>query len=328
MKEIGSNIFVETVYPGVNVGCIVTAGGSVCVDTPLLPGEAQRWQAMIRSLEGEPVRFVVYTNGQRERILGAQYLIPPTPPIPPPSAALLLSKPESRQRPERSFGLLPPLEQREKQEIRKGTVVAHKLAWEQVANHRTESFKQSMIEMLGDRDPDIVNLEIIRPQVTLDESLKLHVGDEEVTILAAASGMLWVWCPEQGVLFVGDTVVVGTHPPLTVTNTREWLAALERLCHEAQFQDAVIVPGRGGLCDTLAAEPLMEYLGLAREGTRKVYRAGRSKADLNGVATKLLPLYPVANGQRERVQRQIKLGLDDLYDEFKAADTADTEVSR
>jgi hypothetical protein len=63
---------------------------------------------------------------------------------------------------------------------------------------------------------------------------------------------------------------------------------------------------------------------VARDKTQQVYRAGRPKADLNGVAADLLPLYPVADGQRDRVQRQIKVGLDDLYDEFKAADAVPT----
>ena len=323
--KIGNNIYVETVYPGVNVGCIVADRGSVCVDTPLLPGEAQRWQARIRSLKGEPVRFVVYTNGQRDRILGTQYLIHSIPAPPSPSAALLSSQPDPRQRPRQRLGLRQHPEPKKEQRVRKGVVVAHKLAWAQVTSHRTDNFKQSMIDMLGERDPDIINLQIIRPQVALDEDLELHIGDEKVTLLAAAPGMLWVWYPEQSVLFVGDTVVVGTHPPLMVTNTKKWLVALERLRYEPQFQDAVVVPGRGSLCDTSAAETLIEYLSLAREGTREIYRTGRSKADLNGVAADLLPLYAVADGQRERVQRQIKLGLDDLYDEFKAADAANSE---
>jgi glyoxylase-like metal-dependent hydrolase (beta-lactamase superfamily II) len=308
MEEIAANVFAETVYPGVNVGCIVTDEGAICIDTPLLPGEAQRWRARVRSLGGEPVRFVVYTNGQRERILGTQYLI----------RAPQDSRPQ--------FSLLPSSGRG--QGTRPGVAVAHKLAWAQVENHRSDSFKQSMIDELADRDPDIVNLEVIPPQITTDESIKLYVGDEIVTILAAAKGMLWVWLPEQGVLFVGDTVVVGTHPPLMVTDTKEWLSALARLRRERRFQDAVIVPGRGPLCDTSATRPLTDYLRVARDRTRRIYRAGRSKADLNGVAADLLSLYPVANGQRERVQRQIKLGLDHLYDGFKAADAVDSEAAR
>jgi glyoxylase-like metal-dependent hydrolase (beta-lactamase superfamily II) len=307
MEQIGANVFVETVYPGVNVGCIVTDQGSICIDTPLLPAEAQRWRTRVASLGGEPVRFVVYTNGQRERILGTQYLIG--------DSQGTVSRPATLPLPGQG------------QDGGKGTVVAHRLAWAEVKGHCTDSFKQSMIEMLAHRDPDIFDLEIILPHITLDASLKLYLGDEVVALLAAARGMLWVWFPKQAVLFAGDTVVVGTHPPLTVTDTREWLAALARLRRERRFQEAVIVPGRGPLCDMSATEPLTEYLRLARDRTRRLCRAGRPKADLNRLAADLVPLYPVADGQRERVQRQIKMGLDELYDEFKATDAADSEVS-
>jgi glyoxylase-like metal-dependent hydrolase (beta-lactamase superfamily II) len=306
MEKIRSNIFVETVYPGVNVGCVVTGQGSICIDTPWLPAEAQRWRARIRSLDGEPVRVVVYTNGQQERVLGTQYLIrPQQPPL---------------------IGLPPPPAPEHNQDLGKGTVVAHKQAWEQVQSLCSNNFKQSMIDFLADRDPDVVDLEVILPQITLDERIKLFAGDEVVTLLAASRGMLWVWLAEQRVLFTGDTIVVGTHPPLTITDTEEWLGALERLRQEEQFQDAVIVPGRGALCDVSAAEPLTSYLSMARESTLKIYRTGRSKADLNAVAADLMPLYPVANGQRERVQRQIKQGLDELYDACKAADAANSEA--
>jgi glyoxylase-like metal-dependent hydrolase (beta-lactamase superfamily II) len=205
---------------------------------------------------------------------------------------------------------------------RTGIVVAQRLAWEQVKDLCTDSFKQSMVDMLGERDPDMVNLQVVLPQLTFDESAHLHVGDLRVTLLAAAGGIAWVWLSEQRVLFVGDTVVVGTHPQLTVVDIQEWLLALERLRCEPRFHDTVIVPGRGPLCDTSAAEPLTEYLTTACEKTRRVFKSGRPKADLNAVAAELLEFYPVADGQRERVQRQIRLGLDDLYDEYKTADAA------
>jgi hypothetical protein len=117
--------------------------------------------------------------------------------------------------------------------------------------------------------------------------------------------------------------VVGEHPPLTIINTQEWLAALERLRQEAQFQDATIVPGRGPLCDVSATEPLTEYLQMAYDRTQQVYRAGRHKSELNDVAAELLSSFPVIDGHRERIQRQIKAGLDELYDGFKAADAGE-----
>jgi hypothetical protein len=322
MEQIGANIFVETVYPGINVGCIIIDQEAVCVDTPLLPGEAQRWRARIRSLGAGFARFVVYTNGQQDRILGTQYLI--------------CDEQDTRVRqpaPTRQKVSRPPLipfaqtrvPKRPKpiKSVRRGAIVAHKLAWERVKNFNNESFKQSMLETFGDRDPDMVNLDVILPQITFDEQLQLFVGDATVTLLAAARGVAWVWLSDQRVLFVGDTVVVGEHPPLTIINTQEWLAALERLRQEAQFQDATIVPGRGPLCDVSATEPLTEYLQMAYDRTQQVYRAGRHKSELNDVAAELLSSFPVIDGHRERIQRQIKAGLDELYDGFKAADAGE-----
>jgi glyoxylase-like metal-dependent hydrolase (beta-lactamase superfamily II) len=201
-----------------------------------------------------------------------------------------------------------------------GVVVAHKLAWDQVKEHRSDSFKQSMIDTFADRDPDMPNLNVILPHITFEESIKLFVGEVTVKLLAAAQGVLWVWVLEQRVLFTGDAVVVGTHPLLNTIDMQEWLSALEWLRQESQFQDAAVVPGRGPVSDISAIEPLTEYLRVACKETQGVYHAGLTKAELSGVAAELLPLYPVADGQRERVQRQIKLGLDDLYDRFKAAD--------
>jgi glyoxylase-like metal-dependent hydrolase (beta-lactamase superfamily II) len=317
MERIGANIYVETVYPGVNIGCIITSTGSVCVDAPMLPGEAQRWMALIRSMGGEPVEFVVYTSGHQERILGTQYLLydeQPTRLSQAPTVQHVLG-PQRILFPAPTARVPVPAQLK----MPTGAVVAHRQAWDLVKEHRTDSFKQQMIDTFGDRDPDMENLQVISPQISFNEQLRLFSGDTTVTLLAAASGITWVWLPDQQALFVGDTVVVGTHPPLNAMVLRKWLAALERLRHEAQFQDAIVVPGRGPLCDTSAADPLIEYLHIAFFETRRVYQSGRPKAELNDIAAELLGHYPVADGQRERVQRQIKLGLDDLYDQFKAS---------
>jgi glyoxylase-like metal-dependent hydrolase (beta-lactamase superfamily II) len=320
MESLGANIFVETVYPGVNVGCIVTDEGAVCVDTPLLPGEAQRWRARIRSLGADFIRFVVYTSGQSDRVLGTQYFIceEGDPCIQQFAHTRQTSRPRGLLFPH----LTSPSPPEQYKSVRMGTVVAHTAAWQQVQEHRTDSFKQSMIDTFGDRDPDVVNLEIILPQITFEKSLKLYAGDATIMFFRAAPGVLWVWLAEEAVFFAGETVVVGTHPCLTVASVKEWLGALEWLRREKEFSDAVVVPGRGPLTDTSAVEPLMEYLRVAHQKAFEVYRAGRPKAELNEVAAELLPAYPVADGQRERVQRQIKLGLDGLYDEFKATDAA------
>jgi hypothetical protein len=184
----------------------------------------------------------------------------------------------------------------------------------------SDGFKQSMVDTFGERDADLEQLEVILPQITFDDQIKLFAGDVIAELMAAATGVAWVWFPQQQVLFASDTIVVGTHPPLEVMDVREWIAALKRLAQEPQFEEAVIVSGRGPVCDISAVDPMIEYLSEVLQRTKAVQRAGRSKADLNAVAADLLSLFPVADGQKERVQRQIKLGLDELYDDLKNTD--------
>ena len=61
----------------------------------------------------------------------------------------------------------------------------------------------------------------------------LHRDDQVLsikTVAGAAPGSVWVFLPERDVLFAGDTVVVGTHPPMEATpDTKAWLDTLKGL---------------------------------------------------------------------------------------------------
>ena len=74
MKQIAPHIYVKDNYRGVTVGCIVTDAGVICIDSPMLPADARDWRAQIAKLSPKPVRFVVLTDANRDRILGVQYL--------------------------------------------------------------------------------------------------------------------------------------------------------------------------------------------------------------------------------------------------------------
>ena len=74
MKQIAPHIYIKDNYRGVTVGCIVTDEGVICIDSPMLPADARDWRAQIAKLSPKPVRFVVLTDANRDRILGVQYL--------------------------------------------------------------------------------------------------------------------------------------------------------------------------------------------------------------------------------------------------------------
>ena len=119
------------------------------------------------------------------------------------------------------------------------------------------------------------------------------------------------------VAIAGDTVVVDTHPHLeAVDDTEAWLKTLRNL-RRGRFVETTIVPGRGPLCDQTATKPVSDYVTLVRRRVRSLHRAERPKGDTSGFVSELLPLFPFPEERRDVVQRRIKAGLDQVYEELK-----------
>ena len=137
------------------------------------------------------------------------------------------------------------------------------------------------------------------------------------TVHGAAPGSLWMYLPEQDVLFAGDTVVAGTHPIMaTSPGTQAWLVTLQSL-RRPRYAKTVIVPGRGPLCDSMATSVLSDYIATARRRVRALHAAGRPRAETAGLVAELLPLFPVVDEERDLVQRRVKASLDRLYEELR-----------
>lgn len=77
MQQIAPNIYFSTVYPGVNVGLVVTDGGAIAIDAPARPSDARLWREQILRIARGPVRYVVLTDDHPDRLLGIAWLEAP-----------------------------------------------------------------------------------------------------------------------------------------------------------------------------------------------------------------------------------------------------------
>jgi glyoxylase-like metal-dependent hydrolase (beta-lactamase superfamily II) len=68
---------VESNFPGVTVGAILTSDGIICIDTPTHPADARRWRLKLAQLSQKPVLFVVNLDHHRDRVLGNQWFEAP-----------------------------------------------------------------------------------------------------------------------------------------------------------------------------------------------------------------------------------------------------------
>lgn len=285
MKEIGRGVYIETQYALVTVGAILTETGWVCIDSPPYPREAQLWRSILEKISPLPVQYVINTDHHRDRTLGNVWL--------------------------------------------NGTVIAHWKAAEAMLGHRSSLISQAAEEMSANSNEwvEIASIKFVPPQISFTDSLILHCGGRELTLAArpgATSGSAWVILSDEKIMFVGDAITVGQHPFVTDGKTKAWLTDLRNLRHE-RYSDWTIVSGRGDTIAPEETEKMSHYLRAARRRVGGLIRAGRSHADVNGIATELLAFFPYQNNRKEEILRRIKTGLEAIYHELRTEQDSDAE---
>jgi glyoxylase-like metal-dependent hydrolase (beta-lactamase superfamily II) len=280
MKQIAPNIHVQDGYRGVTVGCIVTPSGAICIDSPMLPADARDWRNRIAKLSDKPVRFVVLTDANRDRILGVQHL-----------GGTVVAHDATWER-MKSLG---------------------DAFRQQAADSVAPCGADAAAEVAAD-------WRLILPQITFTQTMVIHNGDMPIVIQhvgGVTPGSVWVHLPKQGVLFMGDLATPTTHPLVPEADIAAWLDLLGQV-QEKDFPAKTIVPGRGSPCHKAALEPIAAYLDSMRTRVQSLIRARKPKADTAQLVPEFLGRFPVAYEDRDCMQRRIKAGLDHIYDALKS----------
>jgi cyclase len=274
MQEIAPDVYVKFDYEGANVGCILTDTGAIVVDTPLIPADGKDWAARVARVT-DKVLYVFNTDHHRAHILGNQYFNAP--------------------------------------------IIAHEVAWAEISNYKDTFIERT--KNIFKKKPEIADqfdqVELKKPQITFTGRLILKKGGREIHFVylgghtPATSG---VWLPSERVLFTGDVVVVGEHPSLGQSQSKEWLDLLTRL---RKMSLKHIVPGHGPLCNVEATEPVSEYIRTMRSKVRSQYRSGRTKSEAAVVINQMIDYFPYRSGDKSFVEKRIRAGISRVYDEMK-----------
>ena len=279
MQELAENIFVETAYEGVNVGAIVTKGGIICIDAPSFPRDARHWVTRLSQLNPRPIKFVILTNAHGDRILNTRWLDAP--------------------------------------------IIAHDQAAEKLNNY-DKRYPQNLLDSLGQRNPmagkELVNGPVDRAAVTFDKSITVMAGDYHIVLSHAPGpslGNIWAYIPETGILFTGDSLTVNEPPLLAEICCAEWLHTLnDSITH---FDIRALVPGRGNISTPeVALPPMVDYLNYIEENIRQMIMDGKKRESTIFLEEILLSKFPLGDLPSEWVQRQIRLGLERVYNEIKS----------
>lgn len=281
MDKLTPNVHVETGYRGSTVGAIITPLGVICVDTPLLPADARHWRAQIASITHQPIVYLIYTDGHRDRVLGHQWL------------GGMIAAHEATWDKMRSYG----------DALRQQVV-------EFLAHHGAPDAAEEIAH----------HLQLGLPQLTVSDNstLTLHTNKPQVSVRpvgGANPGSVWVELPDR-VVFAGDLVTLNTHPFMSEASMTVWLDRLAEL-RDPEYFATKIVPGRGSGYRRADTQKVSDYLTDMRDSVREMMHERRGRIDISELMPPFLDRFPIPIGENERVQRRIKTGLEKVYEEVK-----------
>jgi glyoxylase-like metal-dependent hydrolase (beta-lactamase superfamily II) len=281
-KKITDHLFISTVYPGINIGLIVTEEGGIALDAPPIPKDAQEWGEYVTSVLGNPIRYTVLTDHHLARSLSAGIL----------GAPIIAGRP--------TLEILFSSEGLDKQATTERWAASH-------PEHSSALGKQKATL------PEIT----VSGQLVIQGSVPVLVE----TVAGAAPGSVWVRLPEEAALFAGDSVVIDTHPLLGNTpDSKAWLETLVRL-RRPHSPAEIIVPGRGQVCEKEDTRPQSDYIQLVRRRIRSMHTANQHKNELPGLVEELLEAYPFKNSERDLIESRVLASLERIYDELRPENT-------
>jgi cyclase len=287
IREIASDIFVETNFHGANVAYVRTDEGVILIDTPMLPNEARQWRAEIEEKTGQQIIYIINTDHHRAHVIGNQFF---------PTATVIAH--EQAWKEMKSYG-------------------------DSFRTRLINMYRERIPEAVAEWKQD---LEIIKPSITFTGRTILFKGDKEIHMIPVGGhtpATTVVLFPNDGLLFAGDVVVTNRPPFLSQGNTKEWLDALTYL---RRLQYDVLIPGHGELTGKEATQKMSEYLRMVRRRVRSAYRSGMPKADTARSLSHLIRFWPIPPFEKPKADRRFKSGLGRVWNEIRTEEAEKAEA--
>jgi glyoxylase-like metal-dependent hydrolase (beta-lactamase superfamily II) len=281
MEEISDGIFVETGYEGVNVGAILSKKGVICIDTPSYPRDARDWAMKVERLQSRPIRYIILTDCNGDRILNTRWLNAPI--ITHRYSAEKLAGFEKRY-PQNMLESLSKRNPKQGRELSYGPVERASISF----SHRMEIFTEYHHILLN------------------------HLP-------GPSAGSLVVEVVNQRVIFTGDILVQGTYPALAELDLDNWILSLNHLLDLTREDNFMLIPGRGIVTSNDTARAMLAYLDRLRVAVRRHIAEGLPRVALKNQVGPLLDDFPSEEFLQDWAFCQIQMALERIYDELTLA---------
>jgi glyoxylase-like metal-dependent hydrolase (beta-lactamase superfamily II) len=280
MPRLPAYVLVETACRGHSVAAIVGARGILCLDTPLLPTEAEAWKRRLLE-KSRTIAFIVQMDASPDRAF---------------SAAHLASVFEGQ----------PP------------TLLTHQQTTDAMKTLQ-DSFKNSPLLGALEATSyglDPLSLRWPRPAMAFNGSMTIHWDPATVVLRHAPSttpGACWVHLPEDDILFIGDAVSVSLPPLLHEGRFEAWLETVAAL-RRAPYKDCKLFSSHGGWIDAEAVANFANFLRAAQRKAAAIREKADPQKDIALAAQSLLEFFTFPAERRDFLLRRLQTGLRALWE--------------
>jgi cyclase len=272
------DIYVETRYLAPNVGCVVTGGGCILIDSPFLPDEAQHWCREVNKLSENGIAYLINTDHHFDHMMGNCFL----------STRVIAHKVAYR-----GF----------KYYQNRRNLMSE-------SNMFFPKYKENWEEYFG-------KVEIHMPQIVFLDELSLYLEGTEVQtkfVGGHSPATIFIYIPSMKVLFSGDNIENGRHPAMVYSRFDVWINALKTI--EGMEVD-IIVPGHGPVGQRDIATKQRQYFEEMVRYGKSLKAEGINREEFGTrIAKHMLDYLAPPKGEEDRSRELVRNGARRLFDQL------------
>ena len=280
MPRLPAHVVIETGCHGHSVAAVIGSHSTLCIDTPILPVEAEAWRRKLLE-KSRAIAFIVQMDSSPDRAFAAAHL-----------SSIFEGQPPALLAHQQTTDAMKTLQDSFKNNPLLGTL---------------EAFSFNL---------DPLSLRWPRPAMAFNRSMTLHWSPSEIVLHHAPStvpGACWVHLPKEQILFVGDTVSLSLPPWLHDVRFETWLETLASL-RRAPFKDSRLFCSHGGWVDSEGVAKFANFLRAAQRKAAAIREKSDPQKDIAQAAQALLEFFTFHADRKDFLLRRLQVSLRVLWE--------------
>jgi cyclase len=314
LKKLAEGVYARIVSPDgdavANAGVVVLNQSVLIFDTHFTPEAGRELLGQVRSISSKPIRYVVNSHFHPDHTHGNQAL---------PGAQIIGSTLTRRDVLGNDLASL-------NQTISVAKSQLEKLRRESAQNGAADQTKGQLdqIKKLENYLDAVSRLKIMPPVITLDDSLIIQEGKQEVQLLCLGAGHTEgdtvLFLPREKIAFLGDLFFNEAIPNVQDASMLGWIKTLREAL---KLNADIFIPGHGSLGSRKDVEAFLGYL----EDVKSLVEEAIDRGDSKDTATQGIQV--PAKYSSYQFQNFFPLNIQKMFSEIKSVKTTSipTEAS-